>query len=66
VVSGCLAAAGWELAEFSHSVGLFSDGYLEVPMWLPQAALPAGATLLAIAALNRMLRLIFGLNGPAG
>jgi len=66
LVSGCLAAAGWELAEFSYSVGLFSDGYLEVPMWLPQAAVPIGAALLAIAALNRLLRLLFGLNGPAG
>jgi C4-dicarboxylate transporter DctQ subunit len=66
LVSGCLVAAGWEVAAFSHSVGLISDGYLEVPMWLPQAAVPAGAGLLGIAALNRLLRLLVGLEGPQG
>ena len=63
LVSGCLVAAGWELAEFSYSIGLFSEGYLELPLWLPQAAVPAGAALLAIAAINRLLRLLLGLNG---
>lgn len=66
LVSGCLVAAGWEVVSFSYDVGLVSDGYLEVPMWLPQAAVPAGAALLGIAALNRLLRLLFGLNGPEG
>jgi C4-dicarboxylate transporter DctQ subunit len=66
LVSGCLVAAGWEVAAFSHGVGLISDGYLEVPMWLPQAAVPAGAGLLGIAALNRLLRLLVGLEGPEG
>jgi C4-dicarboxylate transporter DctQ subunit len=66
LVSGCLVAAGWEVVSFSYDVGLVSDGYLEVPMWLPQAAVPAGAGLLGIAALNRLLRLLFGLNGPEG
>ena len=52
------------MAAFSHSVGLVSDGYLEVPMWLPQAAVPAGAGLLALAAFNRLLRLVVGLEKP--
>ena len=66
LVSGCLVAAGWDVVSFSYDVGLVSDGYLEVPMWLPQAAVPAGAGLLGVAALNRLLRLLFGLNGPEG
>jgi len=66
LVSGCLVAAGWEVVSFSYDVGLVSDGYLEVPMWLPQAAVPAGAALLGIAALNRLLRLLIGLEGPQG
>jgi C4-dicarboxylate transporter DctQ subunit len=63
-VAACLVAAGWEVAAFSHSVGLISVGYLEVPMWLPQAAVPAGAGLLALAAFNRLLRLLVGLETP--
>jgi C4-dicarboxylate transporter DctQ subunit len=62
-----LSARGRRLAEvaaFSHSVGLISVGYLEVPMWLPQAAVPAGAGLLALAAFNRLLRLLVGLENP--
>jgi TRAP-type C4-dicarboxylate transport system permease small subunit len=44
---------------FSASVGLLSDGYLEVPMWIPQLAVPVGAALLLLTALGGLIRLLF-------
>jgi len=35
---------------FSRMVGLMSNGYLAVPMWIPQLLVPAGAVLLLAAA----------------
>ena len=54
-VSIILFASGWEMVAFSLKVDLVSEGYLEMPMWIPQTAVPAGSVLLCIAALHRML-----------
>jgi len=64
VVSLVLIVSGWDMAEFSATMGIKSVGYLAVPMWLPQATLPLGFALLALAALNRLLRLLTGLEKP--
>ncbi|MBN8477944.1 MAG: TRAP transporter small permease [Burkholderiales bacterium] len=46
-----LAWEGVEMVAFSRMVGLRSNGYLAVPMWVPQFVVPLGAALLALAAL---------------
>lgn len=46
-----LAISGWDMVEFSWMSGLFSTGYMSVPMWIPQLLVPIGALLLVIAAL---------------
>ncbi len=46
-----LVVEGWDLVAFSRMVGLLSNGYLAVPMWIPQAPIPIGAFLLLLAAL---------------
>ncbi|HJM49869.1 MAG TPA: TRAP transporter small permease [Alphaproteobacteria bacterium] len=58
-VAAVLMVAGFEMVFFSASVGLLSDGYLEVPMWIPQLAVPVGAALLLLTALGGLIRLLF-------
>ena len=63
-VAAVLMVAGWEMVAFSADVGLLSDGYLEVPMWIPQLAVPVGAGLLLLTALGGVIRLMF--EAPEG
>ncbi|MCC7326290.1 MAG: TRAP transporter small permease [Burkholderiales bacterium] len=46
-----LAVQGYDMVAFSRMVGLMSNGYLAVPMWIPQLLVPVGAVLLLLAAL---------------
>jgi C4-dicarboxylate transporter DctQ subunit len=64
-VSGLLVVSGWDMVAFSWTMGVRSTGYLALPEWLPQSAVPLGFALLAAAAANRLLRLLLGLEGPA-
>ncbi|WP_086464026.1 TRAP transporter small permease [Oceanibaculum nanhaiense] len=66
VVAGVLVVSGWDMAAFSADMGIKSEGYLAMPMWLPQATLPLGFALLGLAALNRLLRLLTGLEVTQG
>lgn len=45
-----LAVEGWDMVGFSRMVGLKSNGYMAVPMWIPQLLIPIGALLLLLAA----------------
>lgn len=45
-----LAVEGWDMVAFSRMVGLKSNGYMAVPMWIPQLLIPIGALLLLLAA----------------
>lgn len=60
LVSVVLIQTGWGMVSFSRMVGLISEGYLAVPMYIPQLAVPLGAAMLLLAALNRLLRLFTG------
>jgi C4-dicarboxylate transporter DctQ subunit len=57
-----LLVSSWQMVAFSSRVGLFSEGYLEVPMWIPQSSMLVGMALLILAALNRLLRLLARLD----
>jgi TRAP-type C4-dicarboxylate transport system permease small subunit len=39
------------MVAFSRMVDLKSNGYLEVPMWMPQILVPVGAVLMGLAAI---------------
>jgi TRAP-type C4-dicarboxylate transport system permease small subunit len=39
---------------FSYDFGMYSEGYLEAPLWIPQSFLLVGAVLLGLAALARI------------
>jgi len=46
------------MVRFSYEFGIYSTGYLGVPMWIPQAVLLAGAVLLLIVALSGIVILL--------
>lgn len=46
-----LLVEGAGMVQFSRQVGLRSNGYLAVPLWIPQLLVPIGALLLLLAAL---------------
>jgi TRAP-type C4-dicarboxylate transport system permease small subunit len=45
-----LTVEGVDMVGFSRMVGLMSNGYLAVPMWIPQLLVPVGAALMLAAA----------------
>ena len=46
-----LVVEGADMVAFSRMVDLKSNGYLEVPMWMPQILVPVGAVLMGLAAI---------------
>ncbi|MDV7212903.1 TRAP transporter small permease [Azotobacter beijerinckii] len=61
-----LIANGWETAMFSKSIEMVSQGYLEVPLYALQLLIPFGGCLLALAAVDALLRLAFGGSAHVG
>lgn len=55
VVCAILAWAGWKMVEFSKLVDMRPDGYLNLPLWIPQFAVPLGMGLLVLTAAVRLL-----------
>jgi C4-dicarboxylate transporter, DctQ subunit len=45
-----LAVEGADMVAFSRMVDLKSNGYLALPMWIPQIFVPVGAVLMGLAA----------------
>lgn len=65
VVAAVLFVSGWNAVQFSRMIGVYSDGYLEAPLWIPQTFLLVGAGLLFVMAIARAIDLIFtGLHKP--
>lgn len=55
-----LFRTGLHTAQFSYEFEAYSSGQLELPLWIPQATLPAGAVLLGVTALARLIRCLTG------
>jgi C4-dicarboxylate transporter DctQ subunit len=51
VTAALLVLEGYGTVEFSRMVGLRSNGYLALPLWIPQLLIPIGAVLLGLAAI---------------
>ena len=47
------------MVRFSYDFGIYSEGYLELSMWIPQAFLLTGAGLLLVVSLTRIMTLLF-------
>ena len=56
--------SSYQMVAFSYEFELYSDGYVEAPLWIPQSALLIGYALLALSALNRLIRLALELPLP--
>ncbi len=48
----------WRTVAFSWSFGEYSTGYLEMPMWIPQATMLPGAALLGLVAILKIVQLL--------
>ncbi len=60
VAGVALVIGGWQTAIFTKMLGIFSTGYLSMPMYLPQMLIPLGGMLLALAAASGLLRMAIG------
>jgi TRAP-type C4-dicarboxylate transport system permease small subunit len=58
-VAAVLFISGWAAVEFSWNIGVYSDGYLEAPLWIPQSFLLIGGGLLFLMAVVRAFDLLF-------
>ncbi len=61
IVAVSLLISSCQMVLFSYSVELYSEGYVEAPLWIPQMALVIGSAMLVFSASNRLLRLFLGL-----
>ncbi|MEP3245711.1 MAG: TRAP transporter small permease [Sneathiella sp.] len=59
-VAAVLIISGWAAVEFSWNIGVYSDGYLEAPLWIPQSFILIGGGLLFLLALTGLFDLLFG------
>jgi TRAP-type C4-dicarboxylate transport system permease small subunit len=60
IISGAILYSSYGMVAFSYSVDLLSEGYVEVPMWIPQSAVPLGMVLMLIASFSRLLDILLG------
>ena len=62
LVSMAMFFSSYQMVGFSYSVNLISDGYVEVPMWIPQFSLLIGYGFLILSALNRLTHIYLVTN----
>jgi TRAP-type C4-dicarboxylate transport system permease small subunit len=48
----------WRTVAFTWRFGEYSTGYLEMPMWIPQATMLPGAALLGLVAILKIVQLL--------
>jgi TRAP-type C4-dicarboxylate transport system permease small subunit len=57
-VAAAIGWSAWLMVGFSLDFGMYSEGYLEAPMWVPQSLVLLGAGLLLLAGLARLATLL--------
>lgn len=50
-----LTYTAWHSVTFSYGFEVYSTGYLELPIWIPQSTMVVGGMLLALAAVERLV-----------
>ena len=53
------------MVRFSRMVGLMSNGYMAVPMWIPHGVVATGFGLMALIAALRLVEIVTG-HAPDG
>ena len=56
VFSSALLISTKETIDYSINFGILSEGYLQVPMWIPQSFLILGGSLIFLVALAKLMR----------
>lgn len=64
VFSTALLISSKETLDYSIGFGILSEGYLEVPMWVPQSFLVLGGVMLALVAVANLIRLVYRKSPP--
>jgi TRAP-type C4-dicarboxylate transport system permease small subunit len=62
-VAGVLFMSSLNAVKFSRMIGIYSDGYLEAPLWIPQSVMLVGVALLFAMAVARLIDLLFFYQG---
>ncbi len=65
ILSLCMVISGIDMVVFSFSMELYSIGYLELPIWIPQLVVPAGFGLLGLVAATRLSRMVCNTPGKS-
>ncbi len=58
-VAAVLFLSSLDAVKFSRMIGVYSDGYLEAPLWIPQSVMLVGVGLLFVMAVARLVDLVF-------
>ena len=58
VVALTIAWTGWETVSFSRAFGIYSPGYMQVPMWTVQLPLVIGGIALALVAALKLVSML--------
>jgi len=59
-VAATLLIATQKTLSYSYNFDLMSNGYLDMPMWIPQSSMLVGGVLLLLAAVVRIIALLRG------
>lgn len=65
ILSLCMAVSGIDMVVFAYSMDLYSIGYLELPIWIPQLVVPAGFGLLGLVAATQLSCMLFITRGKS-
>lgn len=57
-VAGVIGLSAWNAVLFSMDFGVYSDGYLEAPLWIPQSTMVIGSALCVLVAILRFIDLL--------
>jgi TRAP-type C4-dicarboxylate transport system permease small subunit len=63
-VAGALVVSATKMVDYSYNFGIFSEGYLEMPMWMPQSVFLLGAALLVLMAVCRIVTILAAPRRP--
>jgi len=65
ILSLLMVISGIDMVVFSYSMDLYSIGYLELPIWIPQLVVPVGFGLLGLVAAIQLSRMCYNAPGKS-
>jgi len=57
-VASVIGLSAWNAVLFSMDFGVYSEGYLEAPLWIPQSTMVVGSGLCVLVAVIRFIELL--------